>query len=172
MPLPERIPDDEDEDEVPVVGPPPGWRRPGARITWFTRGALLVMAAAFAGVLVVATTLRPYRDDGTPRTMATHTQLGLPECEFVRWTGKPCPSCGMTTSFAHLVRGNVWSSLRANWVGTLLATYWALLIPWGVYGAIRGRLWRVRNGEAMITASIGIFTVLMLVRWAVVVLVQ
>jgi Protein of unknown function (DUF2752) len=138
-------------------------------VTWFTRIALLLMAGAFTTVFAVAATLRPYQDDGSARTMATHTQLGLPECEFVRWTGKPCPSCGMTTSFAHLVRGNVWSSLRANWVGTLLAAYWFALIPWAVYASVKGRLFRVRNGEAMITASIGIFTVLMLARWAVVV---
>jgi hypothetical protein len=162
------MPDDSD-DEIPVVGPPPGWRRPGARVTWFTRAVLLVMAAGFVAVFAVAAWLRPYKADGSPREMATHTQLGLPECEFVRWTGKPCPSCGMTTSFAHLVHGNVWSSLKANWVGTLLAVYWFLLIPWTVYASIRGRLWRVRNGEAMITASIGIFTMLMLARWAVVV---
>jgi hypothetical protein len=127
------------------------------------------MAAGFVAVFAVAAWLRPYQPDGSPRAMATHIQLGLPECEFVRWTGKPCPSCGMTTSFAHLVRGNLGSSLKANWVGTLLAVYWLLLIPWAVYAAVRGRLWRVRNGEAMITASIGLFTVLMLARWAVVV---
>ena len=62
--------------------------------------------------------IHPYDADGNPRTSATHTQLGMPPCNFVTLTGKPCPSCGMTTSFALLVRGDVVSSLRANWVGT------------------------------------------------------
>ena len=168
MPPPEQLPDDEDDD-VPVVGPPPGWRR-DERITRFTRVALALMAMGFVAVFAVALTLRPYRADGTPRDMATHTQLGLPECNFVVWTGKPCPTCGMTTSFAHLVRGNVWDSLKANWVGTLLALYWLALIPWAVYASFRGRLWRVRNGEAMITASVGVFTVLVLLRWVVVII--
>jgi len=166
MPPPERLPDDEDDD-VPVVGPLPGWRR-DERISRFTRLVLLLMAAGFVAVFVIALTLRPYRDDGSPREMATHTQLGLPECNFVAMTGKPCPTCGMTTSFAHLVRGNVWSSMKANWVGTLLAVYWFVLIPWAVVSSFRGRLFRVRNGEAMITVSIGIFTVLVLVRWVAV----
>jgi len=167
MPIPEYEPDD--DEEIPVVGPAPGWRRE-ARVTRFTRAVLLIMAGAFLAVLVVATTLRPYQDDGSARTMATHTQLGLPECNFVTWTGKPCPSCGMTTSFAHLVRGNLWSSLKANWTGTLLALYWFALIPWAVASAVRGRLYRVRNGEAMISISIGLFTVLMLLRWVVVIM--
>lgn len=160
---------DPDTDEIPVVGPPPGWRGE-ARITRFTRAVLLVMAGMFAAVFVVAATLRPYEDDGSARMMATHMQLGLPSCEFVQSFGKPCPSCGMTTSFAHLVRGNVGSAAKANWVGALLAVYWFLLIPWAVVSAVRGRLFRVNNGEGMITVSVGIFTVLMLLRWVVVVL--
>ena len=51
--------------------------------------------------------------------METHRQLGLPPCTFKEMTGLPCPSCGMTSSFALLVRGDVMNSLRANAVGTL-----------------------------------------------------
>ena len=55
----------------------------------------------------------------------------MPPCNFKTWTGKPCPSCGMTTSFALLIRGDVANSLRANWVGTLLAGFCMVLIPYG-----------------------------------------
>jgi hypothetical protein len=126
---------------------------------------LVVAAVGFASVLGIAMTLRPYEEDGTPKTMATHTQLNLPSCNFIALTGKPCPTCGMTTSFAHLVRGNLWSSLRANWVGTLLAVYSLAIVPWAAYSAYTGRLWRIRNGEALVSASLGIFTVLMLLRY-------
>ena len=113
--------------------------------------------------------LNPYDADGTPRTMATHTQLGMPPCNFVILTGKPCPSCGMTTSFALLVRGDVVASLRANWAGTLLAVLWA--------GAGRGR-WRAASrggrcssrgrGELVLTVERRACLVLMLARWVAV----
>src|SRR6516162_9941646 len=107
-----------------------------ARAKWYVRGLLLSMAAGLAAVFVIAFWLNPYTADGSPRTMATHTQLGIPPCNFVVLTGKPCPACGMTTSFALLVRGDVGASLRANWVGTLLAGFWAGLLVWAVVGAL------------------------------------
>src|SRR4051812_16213315 len=85
------------------------------------RVAVAAVAVGLVGVFVVAARLDPYDADGAPRTMATHTQLGLPECNFLRLTGVPCPSCGMTTSFALLIRGDVIAAGRANPVGALLA---------------------------------------------------
>lgn len=47
--------------------------------------------------------------------LGTHTQLGLPPC---LWSGifgtDRCPSCGLTTGFAHLVRGNWREAVSAN----------------------------------------------------------
>src|SRR3954467_9307382 len=100
------------EDEVPVDAPAPSRR--GVRI------ALVGIGAAWLAVFTVAVCLNPYRD-GQPLREETHRQLGLPECHFKRLTGLPCPSCGMTTSFALLVRGDFANSLRANFAGTLLA---------------------------------------------------
>ncbi len=48
-----------------------------------------------------------------PEGLGTHRQLGLGQCGMLVVTGLPCPSCGMTTAFAHTVRGQ-W--LRAFWV--------------------------------------------------------
>ena len=84
---------------------------------------------------------------------------------MVTWTGKPCPSCGMTTSFSLLVHGDIGNSLKANWVGTLLAVFWMSLIPWGIASAIRGRLVKVRNGELFATFSVGVILTLMMARW-------
>ena len=140
------------------------------RLTWWVRGVLVVMAMGFALVFGVALSLNPYDADGSPRTMATHTQLGLPPCNMVTLIGKPCPACGMTTSFALLVRGDVPASLSANWAGTLLALFWMSLIPWAAWGAVRGKYLFVRSGEALTTVAVVAILVLMLGRWAVVLL--
>lgn len=159
----------------PTPPPPPGLpvaypaRR---RMPRYTRAVLVLMAVGFLGVFAVAGVIRPYDADGSPRTMATHTQLGLPPCNMVVLTGRPCPSCGMTTSFALLVRGDVANSLRANWAGTVLALFWAALIPWAALSAVRGRLLWVRNGELFVTVSVGVMLALMLGRWVVVLLTQ
>lgn len=109
--------------------------------------------------------LNPYQSDGSPRQMATHTQLGMPPCNMVALIGKPCPTCGMTTSFSLLVHGDVLGSLRANWCGTLLALYWLMLIPWAVIAAVRGKLPFVKSGERLALISVTVFLMLSLARW-------
>lgn len=83
-------------------------------------------------------------------------------------TGKPCPTCGMTTSFALLVRGDVRASLEANWVGTTLAVFWAGLMIWALASGFAGRPLFVPRGkgELLVTIAVGFFLMLMLARWA------
>lgn len=157
------------EPKIPVVEP----ARPGlpntARIV---RWSLLVVALLLAGVFGIAFYLNPYDSDGQPRTMATHTQLGMPPCNFVVLSGNPCPACGMTTSFALLVRGEVIASLRANWAGTFIAVLWAATMVWALAGCIAGRalLIPAGKGEMYLTVTVGIVLTLMLVRWGFVLL--
>jgi hypothetical protein len=160
---------------VPNVTPESGLPRAlpvPQRANWYVRASLIVMGLAFATVFGIAMWLNPYTEDGKPRSMATHRQLGIPECSFVAATGKPCPSCGMTTSFALLVRGDVRASLAANWVGTLLASFWAVLMVWAVASGIRGRTLFVPRGYGNIIATgiVGVFLILLMVRWGVVLL--
>src|SRR5438132_6029980 len=70
----------------------------------WVRGTLVGMALGLVLVFAVAGWLDPY-ENGRARRLETHMQLGLPPCNFRILTGLPCPSCGMTTSFALLVRG-------------------------------------------------------------------
>ena len=142
------------------------------RVNWWVRGALVIMALGFALVFFIATRVQPYAADGTPLRMASHRSLGMPPCRFQEMTDLPCPSCGMTTSFALLVRGDVENSLRANWVGTGLAVFCALLIPWALVSSLRGRFLFVRSLEAPLALFIGIFTVTMLARWGIVLLMR
>lgn len=164
-----------DETKLPIAEPVrPVPRRDraaeAARIRRITRAALVSIAVALTGVFVAAFRINPYDADGTPRTMSTHTQLGMPPCNFVLLTGKPCPSCGMTTSFALLVRGDVVASARANWVGSVICVLWALTLVWAVASGIRGRPLFVRpgRGELVFTVIVGAVLVLMLARWAAV----
>lgn len=138
----------------------------------WVRISLLAIGAMLVGVFGIAVYLNPYNADGSPRNMATHTRLGLPPCNFVEMTGKPCPSCGMTTSFALLVRGDVGASLNANWVGTTIAVVWAALLVWSFASAIGNRLFLIPpgRGELIITVIVGGVLVLMIGRWIAVLL--
>jgi hypothetical protein len=151
---------DEYPEEIPEVIPvQAGW----------VRGTLAGLALGLTLVFGIALWLNPYGSDGTARRMETHRQLGLPPCTFYKVTRVPCPSCGMTTSFALLVRGDVGNSLRANAVGTLLALFGLALIPWSVIAALTGRTLFVRSLERAVTISVLVFLALMLLRWAVVI---
>ena len=144
--------------------------QPPERANWWVRGSLLAIAAGISLVFFIATQVKPYRADGTPMRMASHTTLGMPACRFKEMTGMPCPSCGMTTSFAMLVRGDIVNSLRANWVGTGLAVFCALIVPWSLISTVRARYLFVRRIEWVLGFLVGAFTILMLGRWGVVLL--
>src|SRR3954468_13240529 len=109
---------------VPAIysGPPAARSLdPGARLV------ALGIAAACLGVLLTAARLTP-----DPSGTSTHTQLGMQSCQFLSRTGLPCPSCGMTSSFAWFVRGNLLASLYVQPMGTALAalasvTFWIAL---------------------------------------------
>ena len=98
---------------------------------WPIRCSFLAAAACLAGLLVVARSLEP-----DPRGFGTHTQLGLPPCAFLAVTGRLCPTCGMTTSFAWLTRGRIDRSWQANPAGCLYALLTVPLLSWLVLSAV------------------------------------
>jgi hypothetical protein len=134
----------------------------------WVRGLLVGVVLGLVAVFSAAIWLNPYKPDGTPRTMATHTQFGLNECTFFKVTGLPCPSCGMTTSFALLMHGDVVNSLRANAVGTLLALFCLALIPWGIASVALNRPVFIRSLERALTVVVMVLLGLMMLRWVVV----
>jgi hypothetical protein len=73
------------------------------------------------------------------RGHGTHERLGLPPCTFYLIFHRPCPACGMTTSWAWLLRGEVGRALAANAGGTLLALLSLVSAPWLLASAVRGR---------------------------------
>ena len=113
-------------------------------------------------LLATAAWLKP-----SPLRHGTHQQLGLPPCTFWVLFGRPCPTCGMTTAWAHLVRGQVIGALRANVGGTLLAVVAVIAMPWLLGAAARGRwLGMAPNGAVAACISTTILLVI-LIDWLV-----
>jgi hypothetical protein len=104
-----------------------------------------------------------------PKSTGTHQgpPLNLPQCTFKEFTGLPCPSCGMTTSFSLLVHGDIWNSMRANFAGTALALLGMFYIPWSIASAWRGRFLFIQSLEmTLFRLSIG-FIILLFGRWGI-----
>lgn len=144
-------------------------RRRSRRLVIWVRLALVLMAFGLIAVFWVALSLDPEQGERV-WLQETHTQLGLPPCTFKTLTGLPCPSCGMTTSFAWLVHGNLWNSLRSNFVGTMLALTSLAFIPWGLASAMEGRLIGIRSWERWLVRLVLGFLILLFVRWGIVLL--
>ncbi len=111
----------------------PAARTTGSRqgTAWLWWGAAGVVCL---GVLVVAAWLQPHGDG-----VGTHEQLGLPACGFYERTGYPCPTCGMTTAFAHVARGHVLRALSVQPAGTLAALVCVAGVVAGGYSVVTGR---------------------------------
>jgi len=92
------------------------------------------LLAATVALLAVAWSLKPDRHH-----MGTHEQLGLPPCGFVAMTGYPCPTCGMTTAFAHVVRGQLVAAFYAQPAGTVLAIGTVLLMILSLVALVTAR---------------------------------
>ena len=96
---------------------------------------MIALSLVVLGGLVVACRLEP-----DPRGFGTHQRLGLPPCTIRAVFGVPCPTCGMTTSFANVTKGRWQEALRANVAGMVLCTLCAALVPWCWLSAFYGRL--------------------------------
>ncbi len=70
----------------------------------------------------------------------THRQLGLPACPSVMIFHRPCPGCGLTTSFTAMVHFDFATALRAHLMGPLLYglfTVSAIICGWCWYRKIK-----------------------------------
>jgi hypothetical protein len=124
--------------------------------------ALLCCVVSMA-LLVTAVLIKP-----SPEGVGTHRQIRYlsgprgsapPACEFLRATNIPCPTCGMTTSYAYFVRGNWLASFYVQPMGFVLALmtgafFWACLFV-AVSGAPIHRLMTQVRGVVWITGLVG-----------------
>jgi hypothetical protein len=139
------------------------------RLALWVRMSLALMAVFLVAGFSLAAWLNPYKD-GRVWLEETHRQLGLPPCTFRALTGMPCPSCGMTSSFALLMHGDLGNSLRANFAGTALAVFFMALVPWCLVCSVRGKVVLVRSWDWVLVRIVLVFLVLLLLRWGMVLL--
>ena len=117
----------------------PAMRRMIASIVMLCSGAVLGLAAW----------LTP-----SPTGIGTHQQLHMPQCGWIALADIPCPTCGMTTAFAHAAHGHLWSSFLAQPLGCALAVSTAMAFLVSTYVTATGsrlgsafkRLWGRRSG--------------------------
>jgi hypothetical protein len=119
------------------------------------RALLVLLGGILLAMLALAAWLSP-----NPRGLGTHHQLGLPPCTLRVMAGMRCPSCGMTTSWAYLVRGRIVPAFAANSGGALLGILAITLGPWMLVSGWRGQWWGgFPNEWSFAICSIGIMMV-------------
>lgn len=84
-----------------------------------------VIALLCLAVLSIGAWLSPATDGH-----GTHTQLGLRPCMWAVALDKPCPTCGMTTSFSHAGEGSWVQSAKTQPMGMLIVLMTATVF-WG-----------------------------------------
>ncbi len=118
---------------------------------------MLVSACA---VLAAAAWLKP-----AACGYGTHTQLGLPPCNFLRLTHLPCPSCGLTTCFAWAIRLHFWNAFLANPFGILAFLGTVLLIPAAIFLLWRRMSFRRITEHAYFNKAVYAGTALYFLSW-------
>jgi len=125
------------------------------------RAVQALVAAVLAAALVAGFILVP-----SPTGTGTHRVLGLPECGMLKMTGKPCPTCGVTTSFVLSAHGRFAEALVNQPFGLVVF----LLVIGGLGGLVvtllAGRSWTPILARVDLTLVILVLLALMLLSWA------
>lgn len=124
------------------------------------RGLMIVAAMGLLGLLAVTRLLTP-NESG----MGTHRALGLPPCGSIVMWGIPCPSCGMTTSWAWFVRGHFGRSWATNPGGFSLAIFVVIMSFWLGISGILNRWWPVRCEPYLVLSMGAIVLMVTFAQW-------
>lgn len=119
------------QQAVPTIYAPPA--NP-MRISLYARAIALVIAVGCAAVILIAMRLHPAHDGS-----GTHQELGLLPCSMLMTTGIPCPSCGMTTSFAWFFSGNLLAAFYVQPAGFVAAYFTGAIMLLAGYESITAR---------------------------------
>lgn len=137
QPIVPAMPADNQAKQTPHPLGPRVIRTPLAHARTVRRRAI-VWFAGFASVIVVALVVRP-----SGAGFGSHTQLGIAKCSWPTTWGIPCPTCGMTTAFAHTMRGQWGAAIRVQPMGWLLAVWVVGGMCFSATACLTGRTWRI-----------------------------
>ena len=101
---------------------------------WLFRLRGVLVAGPCLAMLALGASLTPRRAGH-----GTHEKLGLPPCSFLSRTCYPCPSCGLTTSFAAMMHGQVVHAFESHPFGVVLVLAVAALGATGLLELLLGR---------------------------------
>jgi hypothetical protein len=96
--------------------------------------AQLIWTALWVFCTVIAVRL-----SANPDGHGTHQQLGLPPCPSVLMFDRPCPGCGLTTSWTATVHGQLIHAFHAHPLGTFMYLSLTILGIGCLYGNIVGK---------------------------------
>ena len=91
------------------------------------------VALACLAMLTAAARTSP---DG--RGHGTHEQLGMPPCAWPGMFDMPCPTCGMTTAFAHTANLDLGRAFVTQPMGAVLALVCAVAFWVALHSALTG----------------------------------
>ena len=134
----------------------------GCPVGPIARCILALMCLILVSGFLTALSLEP-----DPRGFGTHQRLGLPPCSFRMFFGIHCPTCGMTTSFAHFVRLDLTGSFKAHRVGPFLAGFCLMMVPWSALSAVTGRTWKVETPDKAVVYTLAVTCVLLAIAWGI-----
>ena len=123
-------------------------KRINAQLTWF---------GAWVAVTLIGACLSP-----SHHLHGTHEQLGLPPCPSVMLFDRPCPGCGLTTSWTALLHGQIGLSFHAHPLGPILYALFTIS-AWLSFYAWRKRLLFDTDTRFVTRIMIGTTAVLVLV---------
>ncbi|MBN1436781.1 MAG: DUF2752 domain-containing protein [Sedimentisphaerales bacterium] len=125
-----------------------------------SRVIAVFVAAGCLAVLICARILVP-----ASAGYGTHQQLHLPPCGMLQRTGYPCPTCGMTTAFALVTRGRIFTAFQTQPAGAVFALAAVVILITAGYTICTSRLPKIitrLNIERLLIAAV----VLIVLAWA------
>ena len=122
----------------------------------------LTLAFSWVAVTAVGLSLSP-----DAHGHGTHQRLGLPPCPSVLLFDRPCPGCGLTTSWTALLHGDLALAFRAHALGPVFyALYTAFALATFAFAARRRRWSEGRWTNPTILLFFGAFMAYGLARMA------